>query len=403
MNSFLEIPGGVTAPLSFTAGSLFAGIKPTNTSKPDMAFVFSTVPAVAGGTFTTNTMKAAPVRVSQANIRAAETRAIVANSGNANACTGVVGIDHAKRMTKATAKALGIKERQVLVCSTGRIGVPLPIEAMEKAIAQCPQTLVPDGSLRAAQAIMTSDTHAKEIAVELELYGKQVRIGGIAKGAGMIDPNMATMLCFITTDAAISKKLLQQAIADAVEQSFNRITIDGDMSTNDTVLVLANGAAGNEPLCDGEPEFDRFQNALNHVCCALARMIVEDGEGVSKFVTVQIRGAKSRPDARKAAEAIANSTLTKCCWYGGDPNWGRVMDAIGYSTAKVREETVDIYYDGLIAVQNGTAAATPFSKLKEVVANQRFTITVDLHMGKAEYTVFTTDLTTAYVEFNMGE
>ena len=219
----------------------------------------------------------------------------------------------------------------------------------------------------------------------------------------MIDPNMATMLCFITTDAAISKKLLQQAIADAVEQSFNRITIDGDMSTNDTVLVLANGAAGNEPLCDGEPEFDRFQNALNHVCCALARMIVEDGEGVSKFVTVQIRGAKSRPDARKAAEAIANSTLTKCCWYGGDPNWGRVMDAIGYSTAKVREETVDIYYDGLIAVQNGTAAATPFSKLKEVVANQRFTITVDLHMGKAEYTVFTTDLTTAYVEFNMGE
>jgi len=281
--------------------------------------------------------------------------------------------------------------------------VPLPIESMEKAIAQCPQSLAPDGSLRAAQAIMTSDTHEKEIAVELELYGKQVRIGGIAKGAGMIDPNMATMLCFITTDAAISKKLLQQAIADAVEQSFNRITIDGDMSTNDTVLVLANGAAGNTPLRDGEPEFDQFQNALNHVCCALARMIVEDGEGVSKFVTVQIRGAKSRPDARKAAEAIANSTLTKCCWYGGDPNWGRVMDAIGYSTAKVREETVDIYYDGLIAVQNGTAAATPFSKLKEVVANQRFTITVDLHMGKADYTVFTTDLTTAYVEFNMGE
>ena len=403
MNSSLEIPGGITAPQAFTAGSLFAGIKPTNPSKPDMAFIFSTVPAVAAGTFTTNTMKAAPVRVSQANIRSAETRAIVANSGNANACTGVVGIDHAKRMTKATAKALGIKERQVLVCSTGRIGVPLPIEAMEQAIAQCPQALAPDGSLRAAQAIMTSDTHAKEIAVELELYGKQVRIGGIAKGAGMIDPNMATMLSFITTDAAISKKLLQQAIADAVEQSFNRITIDGDMSTNDTVLVLANGAAGNTPLRDGEPEFDRFQNALNHVCCALARMIVEDGEGVSKFVTVQIRGAKSRPDARKAAEAIANSTLTKCCWYGGDPNWGRVMDAIGYSTAKVREETVDIYYDGLIAVQNGTAAATPFSKLKEVVANQRFTITVDLHMGKADYTVFTTDLTTAYVEFNMGE
>ena len=403
MSSFLEIPGGVTAPQSFTAGSVFAGIKPTNPSKPDMAFLFSTVPAVAAGTFTTNAVKAAPVRVSQANIRAAETRAIVANSGNANACTGVVGIDHAKRMTKAMAKALGIKERQVLVCSTGRIGVPLPIEKMEEAIAQAPAALAPRGSLRAAEAIMTSDSRSKEFAVELELYGKRVRIGGIAKGAGMIDPNMATMLCFLTTDAAISKKLLQQAISDAVEHSFNRITIDGDMSTNDTVLILANGAAGNPPLRDGEPEFDAFQNALNRVCCSLSRMIVEDGEGVSKFVTVQVRGARSRPDARKAAEAIANSTLTKCCWYGGDPNWGRVMDAIGYSGAKVREETVDIYYDGLIAVQNGMAAATPFSKLKEVVANQRFTITVDLHIGKAEYTVFTTDLTTAYVEFNMGE
>ena len=403
MNNFREIPGGVTAPQSFLAGSIFSGIKPGNPGKPDTAFIVSELPAVAGGTFTTNKVKAAPVRVSQANIRSAETRAIVANSGNANACTGVGGIDHAKRMTKATAKALGIKERQVLVCSTGRIGVPLPIEAMETAIAQAPQVIARDGSLRAAEAIMTSDSRSKEIAVEMELSGKTVRIGGIAKGAGMIDPNMATMLCFITTDAAISKKLLQQAIADAVEQSFNRITIDGDMSTNDTVLALANGAAGNAPLRDGKPEFDRFQNALNHVCCALARMIVEDGEGVSKFVTVQVRGAKSRQDARKAAEAVANSTLTKCCWFGGDPNWGRVMDAIGYSGARVREETVDIFYDGLIAVQNGTAAATPFSKLKEVVGNKRFTITVDLHMGAADYTVFTTDLTTAYVEFNMGE
>jgi len=403
MNSLIEIPGGVTAPQSFTAGSVFAGIKAANTSKPDMAFVFSTIPAVAAGTFTTNKVKAAPVRVSQANIRSAETRAIVANSGNANACTGVVGIEHAKRMTKAAAKALGLKERQVLVCSTGRIGVPLPIEKMEAAIAQAPQLLAADGSLRAAQAIMTSDTKSKEIAIEIELHGKPVRIGGIAKGAGMIDPNMATMLCFVTTDAAISKKLLQQATSDAVEQSFNRITIDGDMSTNDTVLVLANGAAGNTPLEDGQPEFDRFQNALNHVCCALARMIVEDGEGVSKFVTIQIRGAKTRQDARKAAEAIANSTLTKCCWFGGDPNWGRVMDAIGYSTARIREETIDIYYDGLIAVKNGMPAPTPFSKLKEVVANPRFTITVDLHMGSADYTVFTTDLTTAYVEFNMGE
>lgn len=401
--SFIEIPGGVTAPASFVAGSVFAGIKESNTSKPDIAFVRSLIPAVSAGTFTTNKVKAAPVRVSQAHIRYAETRAIVANSGNANACTGAVGIQHAKRMAKSTAKALGLKERNVLVCSTGRIGVAMPIERIEAAISQAANALDRDGSLRAAQAIMTSDTFAKELAVELNIHGKPVRIGGIAKGAGMIDPNMATMLCFVTTDAVIDKKLLHQALLDAVEQSFNRITIDGDMSTNDTVLMLANGAAGNPPLQYGEPDFDIFQSALNHVCRNLSRMIVQDGEGVSKFITVQVRGAKSRQDARKAAEAVANSTLTKCAWFGGDPNWGRIIDAVGYSGAKLREEMTDIYYDGLIAVQNGIAAATPFSKLREVVANPKFTITIDLHLGEAEYTVFTTDLTTRYVELNMGE
>ena len=402
-NNITEIGGGVTAPQNFVAGSIFAGIKASNASKPDIAFVHSTVPAVGAGTFTTNKIKAAPVRVSQAQIRFAETRTIVANSGNANACTGVTGIEHAKRMVKATAKALCVKERSVLVCSTGRIGVPMPIEAMEAAISRCADVLRPEGSAEAAQAIMTSDSFAKEVAVELTLGGKPVRIGGIAKGAGMIDPNMATMLCFVTTDAAIDKKLLQQALSDAVEQSFNRITVDGDMSTNDTVLLLANGAAGNAPLQDGQPEFDQFQNALNHVCCALARMIVEDGEGVSKFVTVQVLGAKSRQDARKAAEAVANSTLTKCSWFGGDPNWGRIMDSIGYSGARVREEMVNIYYDGVIAVKNGVAAATPFVKLQEVVAKKKFTITIELHAGQADYTVFTTDLTTAYVDFNKGE
>ena len=402
-SSFHEISGGVTASSSFLAGSVFAGIKASNASKPDIAFIYSTVPAVSAGTFTTNKVKAAPVRVSQAHIRSAETRAIVANSGNANACTGAVGIQHAKRMAKAAAKAIGVKERQVLVCSTGRIGVPMPIEQMEAAIAQGACKLEREGSLRAAEAIMTSDSFAKEFAVEMTLFGKKVRIGGIAKGAGMIDPNMATMLCFVTTDAALDKKLLQQALSDAVEQSFNRITVDGDMSTNDTVLLLANGASGIPALHDGTKEFARFQNGLNHVCRNLSRMIVEDGEGVTKFITIQIRGARSRMDARKAAEAVANSTLAKCAWYGGDPNWGRIMDAVGYSSARIREEMVDIYYDGLIAVKNGIAAATPFSKLQEVVANKKFTITVDLHLGAGEYTVFTTDLTTAYVDFNKGD
>jgi glutamate N-acetyltransferase/amino-acid N-acetyltransferase len=397
------IAGGVTAAASFVAGSIYAGIKASNADKPDIAFIYSTAPSVGAGAFTTNKVKAAPVRVSQTHIRAGETRAIVANSGNANACTGAVGIQHARRMTKATAKALGLNEKSVLVCSTGRIGVPLPIEKMEAAIAQGACSLSPDGSQAAAEAIMTSDSFSKEFAVEFILDGKPVRVGGIAKGAGMIDPNMATMLCFITTDAAIEKKLLHQALIDAVEQSFNRITVDGDMSTNDTVLMLANGASGTATLQNGTPGFDLFQHALNTVCRNLSRMIVEDGEGVSKFVTVQVRGAKSRTDARKAAEAVANSTLTKCAWYGGDPNWGRIMDAIGYSTARVREEMVSIYYDGLLAVQNGIAAATPFSKLQEVAAKKTFTITIDLHLGDAEYTVFTTDLTTAYVDFNKGE
>ncbi len=404
MQSFTEIAGGVTAPGSFVAGSLYAGIKAANASRPDIAVIASTVPAVAAGTFTTNKVKAAPVRVSQAHLRSAETHAIVANSGNANACTGVVGIEHAKRTVHAVASALGLRDRQVLVCSTGRIGVPLPIEKMEAALeAKLGTALGEEGSQAAAEAIMTSDTVFKEAAVELKLHGKRVRIGGIAKGAGMIDPNMATMLCFITTDAVIDKKLLQQALSEAVENSFNRITIDGDMSTNDTVLMLANSTAGHTPLAAGDREFARFQNALTHVATTLARMIVEDGEGVTKFVTIQVRGGRSRQDARKAAEAIANSVLAKCAWFGGDPNWGRIMDAIGYSSARIREEMIDIYFDGLITVKNGMAASTPFQKVVEVVAKPRFTITVDLHLGEAEHTVFTTDLSTRYVELNMGE
>jgi glutamate N-acetyltransferase/amino-acid N-acetyltransferase len=250
---------------------------------------------------------------------------------------------------------------------------------------------------------MTSDTVRKEIAVEFELGGRRVRIGGIAKGAGMIDPNMATMLCFLTTDAVIEKAQLQQALSLSVEHSFNRITVDGDMSTNDTVLLLANGAAGNVALQAGTEDFTRFQRALDHVTLSLAKMIVEDGEGVTKFVEVQVLGAANFSDARRAAEAVAKSCLVKCAWFGGDPNWGRIMDALGYSGVRMREELVDIFYDGLCAVKGGVASQTPFQRLKEVVAAKRFQVTVNLNLGPAEYTVFTTDLSTQYVELNMGE
>ena len=401
--SFSEIHGGITAPEGFFACSAFCGIKAGNTKRPDIALIHSPQPTVAAATFTTNRVKAAPVRVSAVNVRSTDVRAIVANAGNANACTGLAGIAHAKRMAQSAAKALELKERQVLVCSTGRIGVPLPIEQMEATIAEMPAHLSPRGSLHAAKAIMTSDTFPKETAVEVEFDSRKFRIGGIAKGAGMIDPNMATMLCFITTDVAIEKQPLQQALSVAVEQSFNRITIDGDMSTNDTVIMLANGLAGNKPLRYGTPAYKLFQRALDHLTCKLAKLIVEDGEGVTKFVEVDVQGAVSLADARRVAEAVAKSSLVKCAWFGGDPNWGRIMDAIGYSGAKVREELVDIFYDGVMAVKGGVASCTPFEKLREVVVARRFKITIELQLGSAEYQVYTTDLSTDYVKLNMGE
>ncbi len=401
--SYSKVPGGVTAPQGFLAGSVFCGIKPTNADRPDIAFIHSPHPTVAAGVFTTNRVKAAPVRVSMQHIRSEDVRVIVANAGNANACTGVDGIEAAKRMTVAIAAALDLRPRQVLVCSTGRIGVELPIEKIEATLAEAPAHLKRDGSLRAAKAIMTSDSFPKEIALEFDIDGVPVRIGGIAKGAGMIDPNMATMLCFLTTDAVIPKMALQTAVSVAVEQSFNRITVDGDMSTNDTVLMLANGQAGNAPLKYGTPEFKLFQRALDTVTLQLARMIVEDGEGVTKFIEVHVNGAASLNDARRAAEAVANSKLVKCAWFGEDPNWGRIMDALGYSGCKMREELVDIFYDGVSAVKGGLASKTPVAKLQEIAKEKSFTINIDLHIGKAEYLVFTTDLSVEYVKLNMGE
>lgn len=401
--TFNDIPGGVTAPQGFLAGSAYCGVKATNKDSADIALIVSQHKTVAAATFTTNKVKAAPVRVSRTHVASPDVRAIIANCGNANACTGVPGIENAKRMCQATATALGLKERQVLVCSTGRIGVQLPIEKMEATILTMESCLSREGSNAAARAIMTSDTFAKEVAVELTVGGKSVRVGGIAKGAGMIDPNMATMLAFITTDAVIDKTTLQKAVSVAVEQSFNRITIDGDMSTNDTVLALANGAAGNKPLKYGTKAFKAFQTALDHVMRELAWLIVQDGEGVSKFVEVRVDGAASLADARRAAEAIANSTLVKCAWFGEDPNWGRIMDALGYCGAKMREETVDIYYDGVLAVKNGIQSRTPLEKILPIVRQKRFTVTVNLHQGRGEYIAYTTDLSTDYVKLNMGD
>ena len=404
-DSLQTVPGGVTAAAGFLAGTASCGIKDGEATRADLALVCSESPSVAAAVFTTNRVKAAPVRVSAAHLRTRDVRAVVLNSGNANAATGLPGIEHAKRMARAVGWHLGLRERQVLVCSTGRIGVPLPIERIEDGISQAAGALGQAHGKAAARAIMTSDTFPKEFAVRETLPdGKTFTVGGMAKGAGMINPNMATMLCVLSTDAAVEKKELQRALAVAVEQSFNRITVDGDMSTNDTVILLANGRAPGVSLAAGSEGLAAFQRALNQVTLHLARLIVEDGEGVSKFVEVQVSGAATFQDARKAAEAVANSALVKSAWYGGDPNWGRILAALGYSTAAVREEMIDIYYNGLIAVKAGVAATkTPPAQLQKICREKRFAVHIHLGLGSAEYVVYTTDLTPEYVRLNKGE
>jgi glutamate N-acetyltransferase/amino-acid N-acetyltransferase len=327
--------------------------------------------------------------------------AIIPNSGNPNACTGEIGDIHARAMATATARRLGCAEEQVLVCSTGRIGVLLPIVKVESGIKKIIPHLSRKGDHDAARAIMTSDTRPKEVAVALELAGTTIRIGGIAKGAGMIHPNMATMLAFITTDAAIPQATLSQMTSHAVEQSFNRISVDGDMSTNDTVIVLANGAAGNKPLKGITARI--FQDALNHVCLELAKMIVRDGERVTRFVTLNVTGATTDRDAERAARAVANSLLVKCSWYGGDPNWGRLMDAIGYSGAAISEGRVMIAYNGVPAVIGGQAAKKGMARIRKIVARREFEIEINLGLGKGACTLYCSDLTEGYVDYNKGE
>ena len=393
--------GNVTSPKGFLAAGIHAGIKPGR--EKDMALLVSILPADAAGAFTTNQVKAGPVRVSQQHLKNGKVRAVILNSGNANACTGVRGIADAKKMTAETAHALRAKPHEILVCSTGRIGVPLPIRKVVRGIRVLAQKLAPNRGPVAARAIMTSDTVKKEAAVRLTLGGRRVTIGAMAKGAGMIHPNMATMLCVVTTDAAVDKKTLVRLTADAVEHSFNRISIDGDMSTNDTVLVLANGAAGNTPLKSYDSDLGKFSAALKQLMLEMAKKIVEDGEGKTRVIELKVCGAATERDAKIMAEATARSPLVKTSWAGGDPNWGRIMGAIGASGARLREELVDIHYDGVAAVRGGVAAVTPPGRLKAAARRSRVAIQVNLNLGKGEYRMLTTDLSEKYVRINLGE
>lgn len=397
-SKYKRIQGGVTSPAGFTAAGIKAGIK---LNKKDMALIVADRPAVVAGVFTLNSVKAAPVILCRRRIKKRRlAQAIIINSGNANACTGRKGLADAESMATTTAGLLNISPALVLVCSTGTIGVPLPMEKIKCGIGRAVRRLKRNGGREAAKAIMTTDKRSKQVVVRRRIDGKTVTIGAMAKGAGMIAPNMATLLAFITTDAAIDQAALQEALSCAVAMSFNHILIDGDQSTNDTVLCLANGLAGNRTLTRQQPGWSIFKSALTSVCQKLAYMIVEDGEGVTKVVRLIVKGGQSRAEAEKVARAIARSPLVKTSWFGADPNWGRIMCAIGYSGAAVAPGKISIDYEGLLAVINGQSAGLPPNVLKKVITGKEFTIGINLHRGRASYSMLTCDCSLDYVRIN---
>lgn len=400
--SYKEITGGVTAAKGYVANALSCGIKKPTATRLDLALVYSTEPTTSAGTFTTNRVRAACVRVSQSHLRRGNVRAIVANSGNANACTGAAGVAVARKECSIVAKKLGLKAAEVAVCSTGVIGLPMPMVRIEPRLPELCENLSAEKGHDVASAIITSDTREKEVAVEVNIGGKLVRIGSCCKGAGMISPCMATMICLVCTDAGISREHLDAIVKNGVSKTFNRITIDGDMSTNDTCLVLANGASGVE-LAPGAEGWDTFVEALEFVMMEQARHIVQDGERVTKFVTVQVEGAPTPAEAKRVAEGVAKSSLVKSSWNGGDPNWGRIIHAVGYSGTRVREEKIDIDIAGLPACRGGEQTDTPSDDLRERVQAREFTVRINLNLGSDEYVVYTTDLSPEYVDFNRSE
>lgn len=393
-----KIKGGVTVAKGFEAAGMHIGLKKM---KPDLALVTSKVPAAAAGVFTTNLVQAAPLKVNKEHLaQNGKVRAIVVNSGNANACTGQQGMLDAKSMTEQVAKYLNCENEAVLVGSTGIIGVNLPMDKVTAGIAAILPQLSSEGGLKAAEAIMTTDTFSKEYAVQFELGGKTVRVGGMSKGSGMIHPNMATMLAFITTDASIEQSLLQKALTEATAQSFNMISVDGDTSTNDMLLVLANGLAGAPEIAAEGPDFEVFCKALNEVTEELAKLIVRDGEGASKFVEIKAKRAPSLDTARTVARSIASSNLVKSAIFGEDANWGRILCAAGYSGAQFDVEQVEVYLGDLKVAEMGRGIQFDEVKAKEILAQKEITITLDFKAGDHEATAWTCDLTFDYIKIN---
>ncbi|MSU47126.1 MAG: bifunctional glutamate N-acetyltransferase/amino-acid acetyltransferase ArgJ [Lacunisphaera sp.] len=399
---------GITDVPGFEAAGVACDIRENHDLKRlDLALLFSLRACTAAGTFTKNAVKAAPVLLCQKHLaHGGPFHGIIANSGNANACTGAEGLRNAQATAQRAAASLNLKPTSFFVCSTGRIGQPLPLprllKGLERAVSEKGRT--PVHGTRSADAILTSDTRAKTVTVSFTYDGKKHFVSGMAKGAGMIQPNMATMLAFLATDFSVPRSFLQKTLSEAVAGTFNCITVDGDMSTNDTVLVLANGHSG-VSVGEKSPRELRvlFAEAVWKACEVLADKIVSDGEKITKVVEVKVDGAASAEDAEKVARAIGNSLLVKSSWYGDDPNWGRLADAAGYAGAKLIESKLDILYNDTPVMTAGKPHAELKSRWKEIVKARRFAITLNLHLGKASFRLLATDLTEAYVNYNKSE
>ena len=390
--------GTVTTPRGFIAGATYAGLKTYAEDKLDLGLIISEAPCSAAGVYTQSSIRSPSVTVTQEHVKAGAVRAVVVNAGIANCSVGHQGYTDAKEMTVLAAKKLGVQSAEVAVCSTGVIGVELPMSLIRTGLENI--QLAAGGGHELARAMMTTDTRPKEVAVSFELDGRSVQMGGVTKGSGMIHPNMATMLSFVTTDAAVERDFLDATLREVADSSFNMMTVDGDSSTNDTLLVLANGLAENGPINAGSPDALVFKQALMEVCLHLAKEMARDGEGATKLITVEVSGATDVPNARKAARTIAGSNLVKSAVHGSDPNWGRVMMALGRSGAVVEEPKVDLFINGVCIMEEGKPV--PFHR-DVVVALMRqpdVTFRLNLNLGNGEATAWGCDLTEEYVIIN---
>ena len=393
--------GGVCSAKGFRAAGVAAEVK--YKGRNDVALIVADEPCAAAALFTTNKVAAAPVVYDRSVIKGGRIQAILANSGCANACTGEQGLADARLSALVTAGELGIDPHHVLVASTGVIGRRLPMDRLLAGMKLAKKALGRTAAhgLDAEKAIMTTDPRPKQACATTTVGGKKVVVGGMSKGSGMIEPNMATMLGFVTTDAAVSPRMLRRALQLAVGKSFNRLVVDGDESTNDSVFLLASGKAGNREIDKPGKDFDAFLEALESVCVSLARQMATDGEGATKFVTVTVKGAKTERDAERAARAVAKSPLAKTSWFGKDPNWGRVLAAVGYSGAEVSDMQAEVFYDRAWAFRRGQIAdEAQLARLAKVMEKDEFTVTVDLHLGKYESSIYTCDFSLDYVHIN---